>query len=398
MKKNFLMVASLLIAAMLMVVSCTQEVAPKNELVMASIGIAYGKDVTVGYGNTPAAITYQYKLTALWDKLENGSDPYGGSSTFLNMFGVQTKKIGDTNIVSNLNYVTPGYWLVEVQGFVEVQGPDGSKVKKAVLKGSTKAYFNKRTTNATVYVAPVAEPTAKGTITLNLQMEDLDISDATGNTSKIYYYLDTPASIDSAKKYLTKGAVVAEGKAAHNYTARDNTITSGYHTITIKVEGYEGGITKSFLMIPGNDVTINGSVYPSQFKDINATIQVVSLGSANITVGEGVNAREFANPGMEPVVVTGGSPVKVSIGNFTNPGNGGTFSYEWYLDGVKQGIDIDEDRNNTITVPNTPGDYNITCVAKYTYSDVQVGQVTVYGNSLYAGKVRVTPVAATTNP
>ena len=46
MKKNFLMVASLLIAAMLMVVSCTQEVAPKNELVKATIGLAYGKDIT----------------------------------------------------------------------------------------------------------------------------------------------------------------------------------------------------------------------------------------------------------------------------------------------------------------------------------------------------------------
>ena len=41
MKKNFLKVAALLIAAMLMVVSCTQEVAPvDNGLVKASVNIA----------------------------------------------------------------------------------------------------------------------------------------------------------------------------------------------------------------------------------------------------------------------------------------------------------------------------------------------------------------------
>ena len=47
MKKNFLMVAALLIAVMLMVVSCTQEVAPKNELVKASFSVGFGKDIKI---------------------------------------------------------------------------------------------------------------------------------------------------------------------------------------------------------------------------------------------------------------------------------------------------------------------------------------------------------------
>lgn len=381
MKKNFLMVASLLIAAMLMVVSCTQEVAPKNELVMASVGIAYGKDVALTYADS-ADITYQYKLTAQWTQLTNGSAPYGQSSSFLDMFGGQTKKIGATNIASDLNYVTPGYWLVEVQGLV------GGKV---VLRGSTKAYFNKTTTNATVYVAPVAEANAKGTITLNLEMEDLDSTDAGNDTkSKIYYYLDDEVPSESGpKNYLTKGSVVPD-KAAHNYSITNDQVTSGYHTITIKVDGYEGGITKSFLMIPGNNVTISGSVYPSKFIDSDATIKIVSIGSANITVGEGVTAKEFASAGMAPVEVTGGSSVNVSIGSFTDPGNGGSFKYEWYLDGKKQEL-ADNTRTVTITAPSVPGEYNITCVAKYTYNDVQVGQVDVYGNSAFAGKIIVKP-------
>ena len=51
MKKNFMAIASLLIAAMLLVVSCAPEANVEGKvedgLVEASFGVAYGKDVTV---------------------------------------------------------------------------------------------------------------------------------------------------------------------------------------------------------------------------------------------------------------------------------------------------------------------------------------------------------------
>ena len=72
MKKNFLMVASLLIAAMLMVVSCTQEVAPKNDgLVEAKLGLAYGKDVTVDI----AMSEIRYTVDAYDEYFQTGRKP-----------------------------------------------------------------------------------------------------------------------------------------------------------------------------------------------------------------------------------------------------------------------------------------------------------------------------------
>lgn len=396
MKKNFLKVAALLIAAMLMVVSCTQEVAPVNNgLVEATIGLAYGKDVTVTHGKD-AEITYMYKLTPMWSNLENGAPAYGGTDVFVNLFE-GTKKIADTSLGTVTQYVTPGYWLIEVEGLVG---------NVAVLKGSTKAYFNSTGSTATVYVSPVSSE-SKGKMTINLVMEDLDSADAANDTaSKIYYLLDGADDISANRVYLTKGTAVS-GSAAHNYSVirettenKDEGIVSGYHTITLKVDKYTGGVTKSFLMIPGNDVTISGSIYPSQFKKSESTITVVSLGSKTLTAA----GEQFTENNNTPVKVTTKS-VSVSIEAFTAPftqqevsslGYTGVtgITYSWYLDGVKKGIDtstsstsidLPVDTNSTVI----PGDYTISCVAKFTYTDAEGVCHTIYGDSAYAGKVRV---------
>ena len=392
MKKNFLKVAALLIAAMLMVVSCSQEVTPKTEdngLVEVSVGVAYGKDVTVGYTHNEK-ITYQYKLTALWDKLTNGSKPYGETSDFVNMFGSETKTLESTGLTATLDYVTPGYWLVEVRGLV------GDKV---VLQGSTKAYFNINDASTTVYVAPVKNENTEGKVTITLLMEDLDADDANDSkVSKVKYAIDngTTTVVDKIAKASTsdENKSFVNDKAVHEYSVTLNNVKAGYHTITFTVDGYVGGITKSFLMIPGNDVTIKGSVYPSKFSNSGANISVVSLGSANITVGEGDNSRVFNSAGLEPVVVTGGTSVKVAIGTISAPINGKTVVYQWYLNGEKKGNEAST-TTTSIEIPNEPGEYNITCIAKFSYSDSEIGKVTVYGNSAYAGKVIVTEVATT---
>ena len=59
MKKNFMAIASLLIAAMLLVVSCAPEAKVEDGLVDASFGVAYGKDVTVSMNNA-VDIYYTY--------------------------------------------------------------------------------------------------------------------------------------------------------------------------------------------------------------------------------------------------------------------------------------------------------------------------------------------------
>ena len=390
MKKNFLKVTALLIVAMLMVVSCSQEVAPKtedNELVEVSVGVAYGKDVTVGYTHNEK-ITYQYKLTALWDKLTNGSEPYGETNGFKNMFGSETKTLDATNLNATLNYVTPGYWLVEVQGLVD---------NKVVLKGSTKAYFNSSASSTTVYVAPENNNDAMGNVTITLLMEDLDADDADDSkASKVKYAIDggTVAVVDKIAKANTSddNKTFVNTNAVHEYRMTLNNVKAGYHTITFTVEGHEGGITKSFLMIPGNGVKITGSVYPSKFINSGANISVVSLGSANITIGEGDESKVFASSGLDPVEVTGGTSVKAAIGAISAPINGGTVVYQWYLNGEEKGNETSA-TTTSIEIPNEPGEYNITCIAKFSYTDSEIGQVTVYGNSAYAGKVIVTAVA-----
>ena len=72
MKKNFMAIASLLIAAMLLVVSCAPEAnvegkVEDNGLVNASLmATAAGKALTVS-SPTGEALTYTIKLKAKWD-------------------------------------------------------------------------------------------------------------------------------------------------------------------------------------------------------------------------------------------------------------------------------------------------------------------------------------------
>ena len=107
MKKNFLKVAAMLIAAMLMVVSCTQEIAPvNNELVEARLGLAYGKDVTVNTADG-AVITYTYALEPQWVQNQdfNGTQIYGTKAeTAIN----GTYKVSETVSDVSLGDVTPG--------------------------------------------------------------------------------------------------------------------------------------------------------------------------------------------------------------------------------------------------------------------------------------------------
>lgn len=392
MKKNFLKVAALLIAAMLLVVSCSQEVAPKDEnngRVKATIGVAYGKDVTVGY-NYNAAITYKYNLEPLWSDLENGAPIYGATNGEVLAYAEGTTYLL-TGILPRFsaNYVTPGYWKITVNGYV------GDKV---VLTGSTKAYFNSGSTNATVYVSPKDDVTATGNVTITLVMEDLDADDAVeNNTSKIKYYLDDAESGTAVPK-VKKADMTANDKyytlvkdeAAHVYKVTLSNVTAGYHTITLKVDNYDGGVTKSFLMIPGNDVTISGSIYPSKFVTSPSDIKVVTLSPVVLTI----NTTPFDDATDEPVPITE-TTFTAAMATFDNTGLAGEFTYDWYIDGKLQDV---HSNSATLTTPTVPGDYSVTCVA--TLTAIDEGGVThvLYGGELFAGKIRVEADSNKKNP
>ena len=397
MKKNFLKIAALLIAAMLLVVSCSQEVAPKNEdngLVKATIGVAYGKDVTVVYGDD-ADITYKYKLEPLWNNLENGAPIYGATKGEVSAYNTTYKLSGDPAPGEfTANYVTPGYWQITVNGYV-----GQNENEKLVLTGSTKTYINKTTSNATVFVSPISDPNtnAVGNVTITLLMEDLDADDADDSkASKIKYYLDGSATGVPVTKIATdntseNNSAYVNANEAHEYRITLNTVAAGYHTITIKVDGYTGGVTKSFLMIPGNDVTISGSIYPSKFEEAKSDITVVTLNPVVLKI----NDTEFANANVEPVKLTGQTFTATMADFNVTSGLTGTFNYTWYIDGKKQTVTNTTSNVATLKIPSDPaddtvkpGDYTVTCVATLTTQDAE-GTHVHYGGEKFAGKIRV---------
>lgn len=124
MKKNFLMVASLLIAAMLMVVSCTQEVAPKNDgLVEAKLNVAYSRDLSVTGDTNTSDIRLTYTMSPKWS--------VGDASE--QIYGAKTSETPFTDNVS-IGYVTPGLWEVKVFAYETAKSESDSPSTKKYLK------------------------------------------------------------------------------------------------------------------------------------------------------------------------------------------------------------------------------------------------------------------------
>lgn len=394
MKKNFMAIASLLIAAMLLVVSCAPEAKVEDDgLVNASFSVAYGKDVNVSL-NKNVNIVYTYTLSPTWSKFESGVDIYVEKPSG----EIGTTTIGANIDSVNLGRVTPGLWKIEVEGKL-------SGTNDVVMKGSTKAYFRNESsdkkvsaiTSATVYVAPVKDVN-NGKLSISIQMEDLGDS----NANKIKY------SIDGAEP-ITISGTKDSSKNICTYVATRSDISSGYHKITFTVDGYDGGVTKSFLMLPGSvgtvdgyDVEITGSVVPSKFATTGASINVINIPDKAITVGSGENTKTFnGSTPYAPLTVTALS-VPVSIEEYKNEAglkfgdSPATPSYTWYVDGKEK---LTSNLNEgEITIDNDPGDYTITCVIKFTFNDENNGEYTIYGHEKQAAVVRLENKVATTTP
>ena len=336
MKKNFLKVAALLIAAMLMVVSCSQEVAPKTEdngLVEATIGLGRsGRDVTITPGNGKT-INYYYTLKPQWSNLTNGAPIYGEkkSETILAKDMAIDGEVSSTS----LGLVTPGLWEIEVKGYVE----DSTKTyRQCVLSGKTKAYFVKGSTSATVFVAPVTDTTKKGTLKIDVSMQDL----GTGNNTISYCVYNLDGSED------VSGTITAgESNVSNNvgsYVKEDIQVSAGYKTITLSVPSDmgRGGITKNFLMIPTADndieVTISGSIYPSDFQNSPVDVKVIKVNDGTITVKDGNTEVDPTKVDeVEGVYTLDGSKeytFKYDSGDSSIPQNASTpkVTYKWYLE------------------------------------------------------------------
>lgn len=396
MKKNFLMVAALLIAAMLMVVSCTQEVAPKNDgLVEAILAVDFGKDVTVS-SLSNETITYEYTFKPKWSTLDNGTKPFGGVEAFTKLNNTTT--VAGATVEENIGYVTPGLWELEVIGFV-----DYDTIKAKVLEGKRTVYINNQTTDSvtkkvtvSILVAPVS--VGEGSVYFNLQMQDL------GDNNQINYSI---VNVDGSKKEgnITSNTKVSQTSDAYKYEDTVTSVKAGFNTISITVNGYEGGITKTFLLLPGKTISVTGSVYPSHFKDVDVSIFTVDVSQGTMSIAK-VDSSD-------PVAVTseGACTLEANtkytfqyneVGNIyvtdkNAAGLTGTFNkaYEWYVNGVKDKDAVNQS-SYTKNFETSYGDYSVTCKIVYTYSEGGKVLKTWIGDASI-GKIRVPAPAPTTN-
>lgn len=398
MKKNFMAIASLLIAAMLLVVSCAPEAKVENndvanDLVDVKLSVAFGKAVVLGTtGN--ARIQYKYKLTPKWSGLTEGKEPYCEKTGEVVVEGTDENnttteyfKITSSPNISSLGRVTPGLWQVDVKGYLckpQEQGGSYTVTDIVVLEGSTTKYFGNGNDTVTVLVAPQSstQEAAKGTISIELEMQDLE-KEGDVLQYKLQYKLDNGNYTDFDEK------TSISGKAASRYKSTISA-TTGYHTISFKITNLKGGVTRSFYLLKGNDITITGSVTPSEFAEESAKISVLQLAEGGIELsGTAGTTLPTVETSYQPGTI---ATAKATFGNL--PVVGGNISsvipeYTWYwgpIDEVTSSI-ITSTSNNTATIelPSTPGRYTLSCKVSCAVTikndDGTTSEHTIYGDA-----------------
>ena len=382
MKKNFLMVASLLIAAMLMVVSCTQEVAPKNELVEVKLSTVFGRDIEIKDGTDTTSLSYKYTMTPKWNNWTSGDVGIGGAN------GEKISGIVSTetpvNQDASLGWVTPGLWTVSVYAY------DGTNTK--VFEGSTEAYFSNQKARVTVYLKPVNQ--SNNSLTFEIKMQDLDTNG--GSYTLKYEVVGTP-SITGTTQTDTKISGVLEKTGTLNnvstYELEKNadaenarkliSLQSDYYRVTVSIYDGDtllGGITKGVLLSNGDVGKVTGNIEPSDY--INAQFDVklfdvkTSLANSGITYYSDNNYTTAITEPSEATETTEATEIlaksakatitltdSTDVDKFDDQIVEGDYSKvnKWYVDGKEQTVTGDSfELKDT-----TPGYKNVSCQTIY---------------------------------
>lgn len=389
MKKNFLKVAALLIAAMLMVVSCSQEVAPKTEnngLVEARLNVAYGRDLTVSGDTKQDGVTLKYAMYPQWN-IENANEQiYGKSEGTIDNPSYKELKNG------NLGYVTPGLWKVFVVAYGHDDGENPSVNSKIIFSGDTDVYFNETTKSATIFLSPVVS--TKNTITFNFKMQALS-GTMTGETPD--YVLEYKLFKDGDSFTTGSGSSISCSKVVNNVctfeTSVDN-VSSGFYRVNVSIyrkpkdengsyvkENGEdkmilvGGTTKGFLVSGGANVVIGGNIEPSDYEKVSIDAKYVYVDTAfneasTINYYKG-KTSQTAEGGYDPNY----AEITVSITdssketNNLNVSNNYTKTNYWTI--TSDGVTTTSQNNlDSVTFEVTSGGYkNISCTTIYTIND-----------------------------
>ena len=419
MKKNFMAIASLLIAAMLLVVSCSQEVAPKDDahsgLVEARLIANYGRTIKVDDATDAESLTLQYKMTHNWNNPENNPLYEGITNPALSW----TELHDD----GKLGWVTPGNWTIHVRAVKLTDGMSDEAKKsedlKSVFSGSVTKYFAKDNTTATVYLNPNSANTTNS-VTIDVTMQD--IKDANGNSYILKYALVagntaiTTTTVNDAVTFGTVGST-AEGSNITKYSQSVTKLADGFYTLIIYVmngtNGNEvvGGVREGFLLTNGAQAKVTGHVEPSDYESVSINTEYVNV-NATLSTPSIIYQKEQAKAGVENQtewVTTsandaGQAVVTITCTDTTSAYSsiakldGYTPTFCWMVDGqvvaqengsIKSGTSSSTSRpTSTLTYTfDNPGNKNITC--QVIYSKTVSGEGSVFFSETKSTQVKV---------
>ena len=330
MKKNFLKIAALLIAAMLLVVSCSQEVkAPENNgLVEAKLSVGYGRELLVNGDTKTNDIVLTYTMSHNWTSANKEEAIVGDKS-------------GETYFTDggNIGYVTPGLWTINV--FAYEKGEDDKATGEAIFEGTANAYISNQNSSVTVYLAPTSSQS--NTLNFSITMQDLVGTDAAeGNKSKgsyqlVYSVYGTTGenAVKNYDKSATLDKVVLTGSSSNHVTTYIGTTTlaSGFYRVNVSIysipEGKTaisdgtlvGGITKGFLLSGGKTATISGHVEPSNYENVSIDAVYLKVTTTLEASGTKVSVVDAEKGYYKIDYTNGGVTVKVTMTDRTEKGD-----------------------------------------------------------------------------
>ena len=391
MKKNFLAIASLLIAAMLLMVSCNQEVAPKNNLVEARLSVGYGRDLAVTGDTNTSNISLTYKMKPLWTNAQGTTENIHGKKESETLF-TEDKPIG---------YVTPGLWEVEVFAYETAKKEGDTLATNAIFTGKANAYFSNQKSTVTVYLAPVSDQENTNTLNFEITMQDLvgdnslTVNNGNGSFKLVYsVYGTTGSAAIKDKVELTEKVYSDSNNDKVNDTTTykgSTTLASGFYRVNVSVisvdntgkEDLVGGITKGFLLSGGKTATISGHIEPSDYEKVSIDAfyidvkTIVTAGSVKYDNATSVEAAD-AKATVEFTATDDGTS-----GNT----NSSRISYIWYVADTGKTNVVTTNENTYKVEFKAPGWKTVTCQTIYsvdvdddTYSFADTQSTQVYVN------------------
>ena len=387
MKKYFMAIASLLIAAMLLMVSCSQEVkAPENNgLVKAKLSVGYGRDLDVSGDTNTSEIVLKYTMEPLWN-IDGASEVIHG------------KKDTKTPFTDNgtIGYVTPGLWEVKVFAYEKDKATESDKT---IFEGTANAYFSNQNSSVTVYLAPTSSQ--NNTLNFEITMQDLvETGVAEGNTGKgsfklVYSVYDTTGTIvDNKNKVVLSEKTLSDtnGDEKNDTTTYkgSTTLASGFYRVNVSIisvtkneEGQDvektvGGISKGFLLSGGKIAKISGHIEPSDYENVIIDAFYIDVKTKITANTVSYTEKDSTNPAKAAITLT------VSDNGTTGNKDNITPSYIWYVANTDTTNTSTNDDSFTVTF-EAPGYKNISCQTIYsvvvngvTYSFADSQTVQVY--------------------